>query len=292
MTMRMVTDQVEDIAVKLKDLSQIIYEATDLIKSQVNRNLWTGASADEFTQHVNASSSKLHVLAEEAVKLLLDVVREEEEWINVDQQGVYRLKKICIAPRTPESKITLGIGVDIIADKIEDAQYNLAYKNFVNWWKTQSADERKRYLQELQNRLADRYGMPRVLVVVDDLQDPGNGDLRGVNIGGVLVLDVDNVNTDDPWRLIETTFHETRHEYQREVAANYQTTGQIPEGMTEQQVEKWVYELDGDNYVQGEDNFVDYYYQAIETDARKYGDILMKDALNELNQGGSGGGAW
>lgn len=291
MTVRMVTEQVEDMAVKLKDLSHVVYHATDQLKSQANRGFWTGASAEDFTQQINATCSRLHGLAEEAVKLYMDVVREEEEWITVDQQGVNRLKQICIAPRTPGNEPSFRMGMDYLADKFEDGYYDRRYKNFVNWWKTQSVDERKQYLQELQNRLADRYGMPRVMVVIDDLQD-GSGDMQGVNIGGVLIVDVDNLNKDDPWRLLETTFHETRHEYQREVAVNYQNSGQIPEGMTKQQVEKWVYELDGDNYVNGEDNFSDYYNQAIETDARDYGDILMKDALNDMDQGGSGGGAW
>jgi len=288
----MVTEQIEDLAAKLKDLSQMIYESSDQLKSQANRNSWTGSSAEDFAQHIHASCGKLHGLAEEAVKLYLDMAREEEEWINVDQQGVCRLKNVCVAPRTPENNITIGIGMDYLSDKIEDYRYDRRYKNFMNWWKTQSIDERKQYLQELQNRMADRYGMPRALLVIDDLEDSGTTDTQGVNIGGILVLDVDNLNTDDPWRLIETAFHETRHEYQREVAADYQNTGQIPEGMTKQQVEKWVYELDSGNYINGEDNFVDYYYQAIETDARKYGDILMKDALNEMDQGGSSGGAW
>lgn len=289
MAVRMVTEQVEDMAVKLKDLSHVVYHATDQLKSQANRGFWTGASAEDFTQQINATCSRLHGLAEEAIKLVMDIIREEEEWVNVDQQGVYRLKKICVAPQIPEIKTTIGMDMGARFDEIENNIYNRRYKNFVNWWKTQSVDERKQYLQGLQNRLADRYGMPGVLVVIDDLQDPENRDMRGVNIGGVLVLDVDNLNTDDPWRLLETTFHETRHEYQREVAANYQNSGQIPEGMTQQQVEKWVYEYD--NYIKGEDNFVDYYYQAIETDARKYGDILMKDALNDMDQGGSSG-AW
>lgn len=288
MKIHMDIERVAELAVKIKDLSHFLYHSTDELKSQMNQTDWTGLSANDYFRQIHEASNKVHTLAEEFAKTCRDVDQEKEQWFDVDQQGVNRLKQVKIMPKTPE-KPTPGMYIGVIADLFENRRYNKKYQEFVKWWKNRTLEERKQYLQSLQERMADRYGMPRVLVVIDDLPDSANGDAKGVNIGGVVMVDVDNLNTDDPWRLIETTFHETRHEYQREAIANYKNNGQIPEGMTQHQVEKWVYE--NDNYIGGEDSFKDYYNQAIEKDAREFGNDVMKDVLSEMGQGGASG-AW
>lgn len=288
--------RVGELAVKIKDLSHFLYHSTDDLKSKMNQTDWTGLSANDYFSKIHDSTSKIHTLAEEFAKTYWDVDQEQKQWVNVDEQGVNRLKRVTIAPKSDEDfslldrwrKIRKEAGQ--IGDQIEDHRYNEKYQEFVQWWEKRTIEERNQYLQSLQERMADRYGMPKVLVVIDDLLDPENGDARGVNIDGVLIVDVDNMQTNDPWRLIETLFHETRHDYQREVIANYKSDGLIPEGMTKGQVEKWVYEAS--HYISPTDNFLDYYYQAIEKDARDFGDEVMKDVLSEMGQGGSGGGGW
>lgn len=287
MEVRMVTEQVENFSDKIRLLSIHLYDSTEEILNASKRDFWDGPAAEEFIQSLKGVCSQLHRMAEDATRLYMDVAQEENEWITNDQQGVLRLKEICVVPPV-KNNLTIDIVGDYIADKVEDYMYDKRYRNFKSWWKSQTLEEKKKYLQDLQNRLADRYGLPRMLIVVDDLPDK-NTDSIGLNIGGVFIIDEDNMNTDDPWRLIETTFHESRHEYQREVIANYQESGRIPDGMTQEQVEKWVNE--SENYISGTDNFADYYHQAIETDARKFGDIIMKDVLGEMGNL-PGGSSW
>ncbi len=291
MQIKMVTDTVLEMEQKLLQLSRDVYEVSDQISSAANQNIWQGPTADEFRQRVFDLRKNLHGLAEDATKLYLAVGHEREQWLQVDEEGMLRLKGICKVPKPPQDPST-DIIIDYGSDLIEDVYYDWRYKNFQKWWSQQTPEERLEYLQNMQNRMADRYGWPRMLVVVDDLVDPKDGDARGVNLGGVMVIDADNVNTDNPWRLIETLMHETRHEYQRDVVSNYQANGSVPDGMTKEQVEKWAYEYSDDHYVQPEDNFSDYYHQAIETDARDYGDRVMDDVLNEMGNSTGGGGAW
>lgn len=296
MQIHMEPDRVGELAAKIKDLSHSLYHSTDDLQSKLNQTEWAGLSADDYYHQAHEATSKIHSIAEEFAKTYLDVGSEIKQWLNVDEQGVNRLKRVTIPPKADDDLSLLDRWRKIrkeagqLADQIEDLRYNEKYQEFVQWWEKRTIEERKQYLQSLQERMADRYGMPKVLVVIDDLPDPANGDARGVNIDGILVVDVDNMQTNDPWRLIETLFHETRHDYQREVIANYKSSGLIPEGMTQSQVEKWVYE--DSHYISGTDNFLDYYYQAIEKDARDFGDEVMKDVLGEINQGGSGGGGW
>jgi hypothetical protein len=292
MQIKMVTDQVSELREKLLQLSRDTFERSDQILSSSDSNIWQGSDADEFMQRIRAVCNRLHLLAEDATKLGYAVSQEQEEWIKVDQEGVNRFKGIRAVPRSPQAS-SLDIELDKFSNNVENFYFDHRYKEFKKWWETQNLDGKKKYLQDLQNRMADRYDWPRMLVVIDNLPDV-NGDSRGLNLGKLMLVDVDNMNTDEPWRLIETAFHETRHEFQRDVVINFQNNGQIPDGMTQKQVKKWVYELTDDHYINGEDNFADYYHQAIETDARKYGDIVMKNVLEEMgNNGASGGGsAW
>lgn len=294
MQIRMITEQIEELAARMRLLSLDLFEAANQIQLAARqRSNWDGPVAQQFSQRLDRVGSKLHLFAEEATKLYLDAAFEEDEWITTDQQGVIRIKRARQLP--PQgSDPSLGRQIDYLSDEIENYIFDKRYQNFKNWWESQSLDDKKKYLQELQNRLADKYGMPRMLLVIDDLPDGANTDFRGLNIDRILILDLDNLNTDDPWRLIETMFHETRHDFQRQAVAVFNSTGQVPQGLTKEQVEQWAYELTPGNYIDGTENFEDYYNQALEKDARKYGDIYMRAVLDEMGQtaGGSGGGAW
>jgi len=293
MQIKMVTDLVAELEQKMLQLGRDTYESSDQLLSSVNRDFWQGRGADEFKQRAREVCNKLHLFAEEITKLGFALSLEKEEWIRVDQEGINRLKKNVIKP-SPVKEVPYDKQWNDTWDYFEDRHYDKKYALYEKWWQSQSLEDRKKYLQDLQNRMADRYEWPRMLLVVDDLPDSDKGDFKGVNLGKLMIIDVDNMNTDEPWRLIETTFHESRHEYQRDVMANFLNNGQVPNGMTQKQVEEWVYE--NNHYISGIDNFADYYHQAIETDARKFGDIVMKDVLDDLGNDGIHGsgtsGSW
>lgn len=286
MKIHMDTDRVAELALKIKDLSHFLYHSTDDLESKMNQTDWSGLSANDYFRQVHEASNNIQTMAEVAARSFRDVIEEMRQWTEVDQQGINRLKNVRVEPKVPDRSLTPGMIVDGVADLIEDNRNSKEYKEFVKWWNSQSVEERKEYLQSLQERMADRYGMPRTLITIDDLPK----DVNGQSFGGLLYVDIDHLVDGDPWRVIETVFHETRHEYQQEVIANYQNNGQIPEGMTQNQVEEWAYEYD--NYIDGNDSLKDYYYQAIEKDARNWGDDVMQAVLNEMVHGGSGGGAW
>ena len=286
MQIHMEPDRVGELAAKIKDLSHSLYHSTDDLQSKLNQTEWAGLSADDYYHQAHEATNKIQTLAEVAARSYRDVSEEIKEWVEVDTQGVNRLKNVKVEPKDPDKSLTPGMIVDGVSDLIEDYRNGKEYKEFVNWWNGQTIEERKAYLQSLQERMADRYGMPRTLIAIDDLPEG----VAGHSSGGVVFVDIDHMIEGDPWRVIETVFHETRHEYQQEVISNYQNNGQVPEGMTKDQVEKWAYEYK--NYIGGDDVFEDYYYQEIEKDARDFGDEVMKDVLGEINQGGSGGGGW
>jgi len=294
----MQTDQVTNLINKIIELSRNTYQSSDVISSLNNPEIWQGSVAEYFWTQLTSITRKLHLASEDMTKLGLSLSKEQDQWVEVDQQGVFRIRGTS-APVQPGQDQSFGFQVkrafEGLSDAVENYKFNKDYKRFKAWWQTQSIDEKKAYLQNLQNEYADQMGWPRMLIVADDLVDPANGDARGLNIDEILILDIDNFNTDDPWRLMEDLFHETRHQYQREVVSNFQTNGTIPSDMTQSEIENWVYEINPENYISGNDDFESYYNQAIESDARKWGDIVMKDVLDDMkddpwiNSGGGGG---
>ena len=301
MKIRMETELVNELVNEILQFSRDTYAASESLSFLVKREAWLGNSADHFWEQLSQIHEKLHLAAEESTKLCLSLSKEREQWEEVDNQGVYRLKN-SIPPEKAKKDVpwwfTAKLGFGQIADAVENYKYNKDYQRFTQWWNNQSIDEKKAYLQDLQDRWADELGWPRMLVVADDLEDPlGGGDAQGLNIDGILIVDIDNFDTDDPWRLMETMFHESRHQYQREAIANFLNSGQIPDGMKKSEIEQWAYEMKEENYIPPSDDFESYYNQAIEKDARKWGDIVMKDVLDEMENDpwlntGSGGGSW
>lgn len=277
MKIHMDTERVYGLKEKISAFSGFLYDSTEGIKSQINQIAWTGASAEDFVQRNLATCNRIHLLAEEVARKYLDLEFEIEQWVDVDKQGVNRLKGVEEVSKSPE--FTDEMWDEYNADKRENRLYRIIHFKFNQWWKDQTLAEKKQYLQDLQERMAELYGMPKVLLGFDDLPENG-GDSVGISIGGAILLDVDNVNSMDPWRLIEFTFHETRHEYQQQVVNNFQNSGQLPVDVTQNQVEAWAAEFK--NYIKPDDNFRDYYNQAVERDARDFGDEVMKDVLTGL----------
>jgi hypothetical protein len=292
------TDQVGKLEGTILQFSRDSYNFSELLSSLVGRESWQGNVADYFWDQLTAVSKKLHLSAEELTKLSLALGREREQWEDVDNQGVFRLKNSA-APQRPAGEYSWWfqgrLVVEGVGNLIEDYKFNKDYIRFKQWWETQSIDERKVYLQNLLNRKADQLGWPRMLIVADDLVDPTTGDAKGLNMDEILIIDIDNLKSDDPWRVMELMFHENRHQFQREAVSNYLDSGVIPDGMSKREIQKWADEME--NYVSGYDDFESYYNQAIEKDARKWGDDIMKDVLDEMSEdpwlnGGSGGGGW
>ncbi|MCX6056703.1 MAG: hypothetical protein NTW69_00915 [Chloroflexi bacterium] len=139
-----------------------------------------------------------------------------------------------------------------------------------------SQQDKLNYLNEHQRKIAEKYGFDPMTITAEDLDD-SNGDSRGENRGNLMVIDVDNLNNDDPWRVLETVAHESRHEYQEHIVDQYRADGTIPEGMTGKQIEAW-----GKNfkdYKEPGDDFESYWGQAVESDARNFGDEYMNEVL-------------
>ncbi len=289
MPIHMLTEEIAALEARLKQLGVDMFDGSGDLKNALSWSAWEGPGAEEFRAELRAVCARLGKLADEAVHLSLAVTREREQWLETDLRGVKNLKGICDPPRRTQDP-SLGVVVDEMVNLVEDAYYRKRYEEFTKYWDTLDRDQKQEYLQSLIDRLAKKYGWPKTMIVLEDLDD-SSGDARGVNVGGgVIVLDTSNVDGGNPWRVIETAVHENRHEYQRQAIEAFKQDGSVPDGMTRDQVEQWVSE--SDNYTSPDDDFEKYYNQAVERDARDQGDQAMKDFLDEWDHPSGGGGAW
>lgn len=126
-------------------------------------------------------------------------------------------------------------------------------------------------LQTVANIEAAHLGIPHELNVgVDALRDRVKGTYND-SLRSILI-DIDSLENDDAYKVLDTVLHEARHAYQYRLVSLYQMTAEdYKELLTFQEVQK--YEAEFANYIHGtsEGTFDDYENQSCERDSRAYG---------------------
>mgnify|MGYP007064293542 CR=1 FL=1 len=250
----------------IKQYSDNIEERSRSVKLIVDSMTWEGGSRDDYVNLVNALLIKISSFRLEAENLNILLQHEVDQWLEADRQGSDNIGSV--------KTIAVGIGVAVssgFSGFWKSITRPYLEINFSHWWDELSSDERIVYLEEEQTRIADALGIDHIPLEIKDLEDPSYGDYQGAYSpeDGKMYLDVDNIQSDNPWDLINTMAHEMRHRKQHEAVQYYQTTGKPPEGISQSEVETWQSEIE--NYISHDEDFEAYRSQAIEVDARSYG---------------------
>lgn len=87
MIIRMQTEQVQQAARQLEQLSLALSDLTDGLDHSVVSMDWSGPSRDEFVTEIQIRLGQFRRLAEEGLTLSRRVQAEVEEWVAVDGQG-------------------------------------------------------------------------------------------------------------------------------------------------------------------------------------------------------------
>lgn len=265
---RMETDSVQAVAQKLDQTALNIQQEVSVLGNSIRGLDWQGGAREQFINDFSHLEKNLNDLAEHGMLLARRARTEVDEWQQVDVQGGQNFASI----------VMIGYAGDVIWDGMRDAWWrNVQYGDYRKWWQDLSQQDKLNYLNEHQRKIAEKYGFDPMIITAEDLDD-SNGDSRGENRGNLMVIDVDNLNNDDPWRVLETVAHESRHEYQEHVVDQYRVDGTVPEGMTGKQIEAW--EKNFKDYKAPGDDFESYWGQAVENDARDFGDEYMNEVLD------------
>ncbi len=150
----------------------------------------------------------------------------------------------------------------------------------VSNWENLSIEERTGYLNEYYITSGQALGIETKGVYVEDLQALYGAGTTGVNCGdGYIGIDITRVA--DPSQLkdlLDTATHEMRHQLQTDAIRNPDAFPDIPR----ETIEKWEYEFI--NYIDPSYDFEGYENQAIETDARAFGDEVVNDFMSDTKR--------
>jgi hypothetical protein len=251
----METDSVKAIAQLFSYTSDEMEQAILQIKGKVTLLEWEGASRATFDTSLGELDQRFSIHIENIRILTQRLIREVDEWEQIDSAFV------------PGSSI------------VSDISLKLSKQSFKNDWSKMNLEDRKAWLEKWYKSLCDKFGIPYADFRVEDLQDPANGDLKGVHKSGFwifskesITIDTDNVFGDDPSPILETVAHETRHSMQEYYIDH---PDQRPENISDDQLKVW--EENKNNYHRPEDDFEAYYKQPVEQDARDFGDKTVDE---------------
>jgi hypothetical protein len=158
--------------------------------------------------------------------------------------------------------------------------------NFQGIWADMNTDERIKWLKNWYESLCQKLGMSPTKFRVKDLYDPEGKDAKGVYkkrlfglLGWVIIVDIDNVKDNNPFEVMNTVAHETRHQYQRYLIKNPEKR---PNSISGEQIDEW--EENFKNYKKPQDDFEAYRKQPVERDAREAGSEAV-DKYFESDEG-------
>jgi hypothetical protein len=268
-------------------------EMVDEIKRKVQAIPWGGLTRELFIVEFNILAWKMTSRIEDGYYLSQKVQREVDAWLAIDYMYADKFRTI------REQGVDIGKKIDEIGhqqmadDELQDARTRL-----LEWWKTLTTDDKKQYLQSLYERICKLLGIEPVPLSFPQLDDPKGGDLLGSfnEVDKDIRIDVDNLEGDSPFSLIDTIAHETRHQFQNNTVRVYEQTGHLPDGVSVIDVNVW--KFNEDHYITYQKWPDGYSHQPIETDAQNYGADFVNQILFENRStgggggGGGGGGAW
>ncbi len=263
--LHMQTEQVRSTGQQLTQAANTLREQSQSCSRAAQALDWQGPSRDIFVSELGQVAQSLSAAAEQGAALGVRVQREADEWEQVDSRfgdsgvvgggsGAAAGAGAGAAPATT--------GTDIYASR----------EAFREHWDGLSVDERRALLQDLHNQIAREYGMEPQEIQTPDLPDPAGMDWRGVRRADSIGIDIDNVRDDDPFRVIETLAHESRHSIQHHLVENPDAR---PDHISQEQVQAW--DANFKNYISSRDDFQGYRDQPVERDAREFGGSFVND---------------
>jgi uncharacterized protein YukE len=283
----METEKVNQAASQLVQTGERMDARVNSLSRTVQAMGWEGPTREQYMAEFSILVQRLVGLSEESRVLGSRVQRELEEWLTADQQNAQEYASIGTAitgwwqgVKDTWNGLTHWVNIE------------LAKREFQKWWDGLDDDRRLAFLKQQHEKIARQYGFDPIEVRVEDIPDPKGKDSKGYNSGTVIVIDSDNLKSDNPWELVNIIAHESRHQYQSHVVQEYQRTGKLPDGVSQQQVDDW--NNNQKNYIHPEDDFEGYWNQANEKDARDFGgsyseQLLENKGWQESSSGGGGG---
>lgn len=279
-TIHMETERVRQIA------RQMTQAAADMLSKESSPRsasgtlsiAWQGGEADDFHRKLGVFLKDCDSHVQQLQDLALRLSREVDEWEETDDQKHYS-DTAGVMGSVPFFA-AIREQLERFKESLErSARINEARRRFKENWKSWSDDERKQFLQGRYDEFVKANGLTPAKLTFENLPDKylkiGKytieiSDAKGVYRGPDLALDTDDLN--DPEEVLNTLYHESRHQRQWHYVQN---PDQLPKDVSKGQVDTW--RDNYNNYIEPKDDYQGYRNQPIEKDARDYANRYADD---------------
>ncbi len=149
-------------------------------------------------------------------------------------------------------------------------------------WSMLTIQERLDVLQTVANIERKYFGLPNELNI-------GAANLNEGIMGYYsdktheIILSMDSLLYDSPWILLDTVCHEAYHSYQYRMVDAWQGADECNKNLKLFSNAN-SYASEFNNYIEGDENFCDYYSQDCESDARKYAEDSVADYYLKIHE--------
>lgn len=245
------TDKAREVAKLLDKTANEIQNEILSIGGKLRGLSWQSPARDAFISEYGQVEKKIIEKANEGINLGIRVQNEVDEW----EQAAMALTAGTVSKEQRHQQA------------VRDTR-----KSIEDQWKNMSTEERIKWLEDWYKEQCKKLGIPPVDFNTEDLPDPEGKDYGGYyHHGGRfglfrnMTIDIDNIKDDDPFDVMETIAHETRHEYQHYLIEH---PDKRPSNISEEQVNSWKENFENYiDYEEGKDNFEAYEKQPVEADA-------------------------
>lgn len=165
-------------------------------------------------------------------------------------------------------------------DQVAEIMGEVFTEDVIENWDNLSIEEKTALLNQYYHLAGETLGISVNDVIVEDLQAQFGEGTMGYNNGdGNVHVDVSRLtDSSQLGDLLNTVTHEMRHQLQTEAVARPEDFSDIPSDVLEQ----WKYELNPNNYIRPEYDYEGYYNQAIEVDARDFGESVVDRFIESM----------
>lgn len=165
-------------------------------------------------------------------------------------------------------------------EKSEESIDAIKFINQVDWEKLDLM-QKMEFCQELTDMLSQRLGLcERITVVANDLEEGTNACYSHSN--RVIYVSIDYLNEEEFFTkdICNTIAHEVYHSYEHD---QVDMLSYLPEKYKKLYLLNRAneYKITLDNYIDGKENYYEYYNQSVEVDSREYGRIIQSQFFPE-----------
>lgn len=173
-------------------------------------------------------------------------------------------------PGNTEEKVTIANNIDVVGNLRETV------------WDELTTNEKIATLQVIANIESSYLGLPHSLTVGTEPMEEGTCAYYSDETKEIRI-NIDYLETSNPRNICETVCHESHHAYAHRIVEVYASVDDRYKGLLVFK-DAPKYQINLSNYNDGDDDYLAYYFQAVEYNARAYASEAVEEYYDQIEQ--------